>query len=245
MNVKIVLAYDGTHYFGWQKSASGPTIEEELERVLERICRHKIQLQAASRTDAGVHARGQVVNVQMLIPRIDLLFRSLEKLLPPDIRPISIECVDDAFHPTLDCIGKEYHYELCYGRIQLPQWRHFSWHMWYPIDLAAIREGAKLLIGKHDFAALTNHHEGRVPVDTVREITALDVVELPDQRLRFIVRGNHFLYKMVRNLVGTLVFTGRGKIAVDAIPSILTERKRTLAGITAPAHGLTLQKIFY
>jgi tRNA pseudouridine38-40 synthase len=157
-NIKLIVAYDGRHYLGWQKTQEGPSIEEGLQQVLEKIFQEPIQLQAASRTDAGVHAIGQVVNFishhsQITIERLKI---SLNSLLPDDIRILKVEQMPKNFHPTLDCKEKEYHYWICNDTVQLPQHRFYSWHIHTPLDIAAIKRGATFLKGIHDFAALCN-----------------------------------------------------------------------------------------
>jgi len=240
-NIKLILAYEGTHYLGWQKTAMGPSIEEELEKALAQILRHPVSLQAASRTDAGVHAEGQVVNffTDVKIP-LEKLQKSLNGLLAKDISVIKIELADESFHPTLDSQGKEYHYSVCLGSTQLPFYRNFSWHFAYPVNIDEIRKAAHRLKGRHDFAAFTNERQE----DNVREIFDI-VIEPSENRLKIRVSGNNFLYKMVRNIVGTLLYVGCGKLSSDEVPSILASRDRTRAGVTAPALGLVLKEVFY
>jgi len=225
----------------------GPSIEATMLVVLEKILQEKISLQAASRTDAGVHARGQVVNFSTGKDNLDLarLERSLNGLLPSDIATLRVELASSDFHPSLDVKGKEYHYELCSLPAQLPHNRHFSWHCPYPLDVELIRRECKALIGEHDFAAFCNSMNGELPDDTRREITRIDLLKLPNNRFRFEVEGRHFLYKMVRNIVGYLVYVGCGKLKAGSLTKILTSRDRKLGGITAPAHGLTLFEIKY
>lgn len=246
-NLKLKIAYEGTHYFGWQKTATGPSIEQTLQSALEQILRRPIQLQAASRTDLGVHANGQIVNFAFpdTIDDLHRLHYACNCLLPSDIRILSIEEVLDRFHPTLDCIGKEYHYHLCNTGVQLPQHRLYSWHVPHLIQLPAMREAAKHLIGEHDFKAFCNTRKNMVYDSYVRHVTKIELIIMPENRLRFAIAGNHFLYKMVRNLVGTLVYVGLGKIGVPDIIEILRSGSRPLAGITAPAHGLFLDTVRY
>ena len=240
-NIKLILAYEGTRYLGWQKTAMGPSIEGELDKAVTQILRHPVKLQAASRTDAGVHAAGQVVNffTTSEMP-LDKLQKGLNGVLPEDISVLKIEEADDHFHPTLDSQGKEYHYSVCLGPTQVPFYRNFSWHFIYAIDVEAMKKAAFYLKGSHDFSALTNERED----DNVREIFDIGV-ELLESRLKIRVSGNNFLYKMVRNIVGTLLYVGCGKISVEKIPVILESKDRTLAGMTAPALGLVLKEVFY
>lgn len=245
-NIKILLSYEGTHYLGWQKTPMGPSIEEALERAASQLLREPLSLQAASRTDAGVHAAGQVVNFFSEKSALDIyrLHNGLNALLPKDISVKKTEKASEGFHPTLDAAGKEYHYSLCTAPAQLPFHRRFSWHCPYPLSLELMRSAADQLIGLHDFSAFCNE-QTLIKGDKTREIFSIEILSLPEGRIRICVKGNHFLYKMVRNIVGTLVYIGRGKIPLEALPAILASRDRKQAGVTAPAHGLTLWQVFY
>lgn len=246
-NLKLTVAYDGRNYLGWQKTIEGPSIEESLQRVLEQILQQPLPLQAASRTDAGVHAVGQVVNClpEVLRPTPERLCISLNMLLPDDIRILHVELAPEAFHPTLDCKEKEYHYWICNSPVQLPQNRFYSWHVHFPLDLAAMDQAAKLLIGTHDFAAFCNALQETAYETTIRTIHSLELIRHPGQRLQIVVRGSNFLYRMVRNLAGSLVDIGRRKLMLEQLEPLLAHGKRANAGITAPAHGLTLFRVYY
>ncbi|MDF2577270.1 MAG: trua3 [Chlamydiales bacterium] len=247
VNLRAKIAYDGTNYLGWQKTTMGPSIEESLQNVLEKILQQRLVLQAASRTDARVHAEGQVINFYCLRPKISLnrLQLSTNALLPKDITLLQIEEAPYKFHPTLDAIGKEYHYHMCYGPILLPLLRHHVWHYPYDLNIEEMKQAIPYFLGKHRFAALRNFRNDLDLEDDIRTIREITILHEPPYSLKFIIKGDHFLYKMVRNLVGTLVYVGRGKILRKEIPHILTSRNRTQAGITAPAHGLTLKQVFY
>ncbi len=241
-NLKLTIAYEGTSYLGWQKTEMGPSIEGELQKVLEQILQHPVKLQAASRTDAGVHAEAQVVNFFTSKEVVlDRLKKSINGLLPADIRIVGIEMMPDGFHPTLQAKGKEYHYSICYGPTQLPFHRNFSWHFVKPLDIEKMKEAASFLIGKHDFSALTNEKQE----DNVREVFHIKIEEIEPTRLRIRVAGNHFLYKMVRNIVGTVVYAGCDRLLLNDIRSLLESGNRSFAGMTAPAHGLTLKSVYY
>lgn len=248
-NIKLVIAYDGTAYLGWQKTPTGPSIEAALQNVLEKILQHEVALQAASRTDAGVHAVGQVVNFLTLHPPqkfgLDKLKISLNSLLPKDISVLSVEEASPHFHPTLDCKGKEYCYYVCWDHSQLPHQRLYSWHYPHSLSLEKMMESIPYLIGNRDFSAFCNHKKNASYKDFCRDLTAIEIIENGPKNLCFRISGNHFLYKMVRNLVGTLVYIGRGKINKDDLPIILESGDRTLAGVTAPAYGLFLNAIYY
>lgn len=240
MNVKLTLAYDGTHYLGWQKTHMGPSIEATLEQVLAQVLRHPVVLQAASRTDAGVHAEGQVVNF-FTDSSADLrkLQGALNGLLPKDISVYGIEQASENFHPTLNATGKEYHYKLCATPTQLPFHRNTSWHIYYPLNFDLMQQAAQQLIGTQDFSAFTNIRTD----DAIRTITDIQLTTHPS--LTIVVKGTSFLYKMVRNIVGTLVYVGCGKLPHDIIPQLLQNKDRREAGMTAPAHGLILKNVFY
>lgn len=241
-NIKLVLAYDGTRYLGWQKTKMGLSVEEALEKAIFQIVQHPVSLQAASRTDAGVHAEGQIVNffTEKTLEE-DRLCKSINALLPDDISALLAKEAPVSFHPTLDCRSKEYHYSLCLGATQLPFYRSFSWHFPYTLDIEAMQKGAGLLIGEHDFSSFTNEPKE----NNVRELYRLDILPQEENRLKIVVAGNNFLYKMVRNIVGTLVYIGCGKLQIADLPKIIDSKDRTLAGVTAPARGLCLKQVNY
>ena len=241
-NIKLTVAYDGTHYLGWQKTIAGPSIEAALEEALSQVLQHPLKLQAASRTDAGVHAEGQVVNFFTDSPlSLERMKKSFNALLPAEIRIVQIEEMPSAFHPTLDAVGKEYHYEVCLGPVQLPFDARISWHFVKPVNLEEMRKSTKILIGKHNFSALTNERQE----DTIREIYRIDIEEISLGRIRICVAGNRFLYKMVRNVVGTLLYVGCGMLTLEGVAALLVSGNRSEAGMTAPAHGLSLKQVFY
>jgi tRNA pseudouridine38-40 synthase len=245
-NYVLRLAYDGTHFFGWQKTPLGFSIEEVVEKKLEQILQHRVQLQAASRTDRGVHAEDQWVNFLSSSPiETAALKRSLNALLPSTIRTLHVYQMPFDFHPTLHVLAKEYHYDLSLGSVQMPRDQLVCWHVPYPLNLDRMRSASRHLIGTHDFSSFCNFRKNLDYQDTKRHIATLELEKLSEERLLIRIIGKHFLYKMVRNIVGTLVDVGKGKIDPDAIPAVLQARKRSLAGVTAPAHGLILKKIYY
>lgn len=246
-NIKLKIAYDGSAYKGWQKTGTGTSIEEKLEAALQTLLQKPVLLQAASRTDAGVHAQGQVVNFVMSLDRvpIDQVVYRLNCLLPKDIAVLELQEVSENFHPTLDCHSKEYHYLVYCGQVQAPHQRHYAWHYHYPLNLLLMREAASLFLGTHDFSALCNEKKITSYDSYIRSVELIEIEEQFDELLCFKVRGNNFLYKMVRNIVGTLVHVGRGMISLDQMKSLLEGKDRRQAGITAPAHGLTLYHVNY
>ena len=245
-NVKMIVAYDGTAYLGWQKTKTGKSIEAELEGALKRILQEEVTLQAASRTDRGVHADGQVVNFFVTRTDLDLglVRKGLNAVLPKDISVKSLEAVESAFHPTLHCSAKEYHYIICNTPVQLPFYRHCSWHVRPPLKLEEMRKAAETLLGKHDFSAFCNER-ALWTKNSVCQLFQIAITPFEEERLRISITGDHFLYKMVRNIVGTLAYVGMGKLSWETLPAILAQKDRAQGGITAPAHGLTLKQVFY
>lgn len=245
-NIQLILAYDATHFLGWQKTPLGPTIEESLEKVLSQILQEKIHLQAASRTDAHVHAEGQSVNFfthkdSLSLPK---LLQGINALLPPSIVALHIEEKPLSFHPTLDNFGKKYQYFVCNTPYQLPKHRFFSWHVKPSLNLDAMKKAAKHLLGTHDFSAFCNDRS-LLDKDPTCTLYSIEIIPIEEHRFKFSIIGNRFLYRMMRNLVGTLVYVGQGKILPEQVKEILFQQKRSLAGITAPAHGLQLTQVFY
>lgn len=252
MNVVLRIAYDGSRFVGWQKTNLDPhrfpSIEYELERALERIVQHKVQLEAASRTDRGVHAEGQCVSFLLHKPHCDLqaLIYSLNALLPKDIRVLDAESIGDpSFHVTLSARSKEYHYRIAYGRTLLPLLRHTHWHFPYPLDTAKMSQAARAFIGTHDFASFRNRRKDQDPEDTIRELYAIDILQERHDTLLICMHGANFLYKMARNIAGTLAYIGAGKMSEDSVEKLLLTRSRVDAAMTAPSHGLVLHKVFY
>jgi len=230
---KAIVCYEGTFYFGWQKTITGPSIQEELEKALFKITGELTTPEAASRTDRGVHARGQVVQFSLqkaLEPKV--LQRGLNGILPKDIRVL--DCSFEDFHPTLDALGKEYHYHFSVDDVQDPTQRFFAWHCYFPLDREKMIQAAQQFTGKHDFSPFSTEKKEN-PYCTIESI----VVEKECIK----IKGDRFLYKMARALAGTIIYYGTGK--VTKIDHILTSKDRKEAGITAPAHGLYLHKVFY
>lgn len=234
-NTKLIIAYDGTNYFGWQNVGDNPSIEKALQDAIFKLTQVKPRLNAASRTDRGVHAEGQVVS---FLGSKKITLAGLNALLPPDIRILSLEYVEDDFHATLNSKGKEYQYSICKSHVMSPFLRGYVWHYPRPISLDLMREGAKILVGEHNFSSFANNGE-----NGVRNISSIEIIE--NEIIKINISGDKFLYKMARNLAGTLVYIGCEKIKLQDLDAILKSKKRELAGITAPAHGLCLKRVFY
>ncbi|MBS0625991.1 MAG: tRNA pseudouridine(38-40) synthase TruA [Verrucomicrobia bacterium] len=242
MNIKLILTYDGTHYFGWQKTKTGPSVQESLEKALFQILRTPVLTEAASRTDRGVHARGQVVSFVLEEERdLSLLQYNLNSVLPSDIRILSLEETADSFHPTLDAVGKEYRYSICLGPVFDPFQRQYAWHVHQPLDLEAMQAAALAFIGTHDFSSFTTEDVE----ESTRTLFDVKIAVLPENQLEIRLYGDRFLYKMARRIVGTLVEIGQGKIPVGQVGTLFEKPNRSTAGMTAPAHGLFLHQVFY
>lgn len=244
-NLKMTIAYDGTPYLGWQKNNAGASIEECLQTALQQVLQEDISLSAASRTDSGVHAKGQVVH--FLTTHSLCLYklqRSLNSLLDDAIAVLNIEEVPMQFHSTLNAVKKEYWYHICFGRIQNPFFCRTSWHFPYSLALDEMQKAAHHLMGEHDFSAFCNERS-IWDRSTVCDIKKLSISLISKDRMRFIILGDHFIYKMVRNLVGTLAYVGCAKLAANQISNLLTSKDRSQIGMTAPSHGLVLKKVYY
>ena len=246
-NIVITVAYDGTQFFGFQKTDTGRSVESELEQALVTILQHKVLLQAASRTDRGVHASSQIVNF-ITSKKLDLqkLRHRLNQLLPEDIVVLKAEEAPFfEFHPTLHAKAKTYHYQIHSTDTLMPYHRFTHWHIPTALNLEAMRKACSPFIGSHDFNAFCNQRKGVRYKDTIREISSLEIIEVEENRLRIEITGTNFLYKMARNIAGTLVYVGMGKLQISDIKNIISQKRRAAAGITAPAHGLFLHKVFY
>ncbi|WP_449538502.1 tRNA pseudouridine(38-40) synthase TruA [Ferdinandcohnia sp. Marseille-Q9671] len=241
---KCIISYDGTNFSGYQVQPNKRTVQSECERVLQKI--HKgwpVKIVASGRTDANVHAIGQVIHFDSdLGMRVESWKRALNAMLPDDIRVRSIEQVHPDFHARFDVKAKEYRYKLLLRQDASVFSRHFTYHYPYPLDIDGMREAARNVIGTHDF---TSFCASRTEVqDKVRTIYQIKI-EKHDDELVFSFVGNGFLYNMVRILVGTLLEVGSGKREPSSLATIVREKNRSLAGKTAPGHGLYLWKVFY
>ncbi|HSX38205.1 MAG TPA: tRNA pseudouridine(38-40) synthase TruA [Chlamydiales bacterium] len=242
MHYKLLVSYDGTKYLGWQKTKTGASIQETIQIALKRISQEEILPEAASRTDRGVHAMGQVVSfsLQKKFHPKDLK-QAMNALLPPDIRVLELDSVSPCFHPALQAKDKSYHYSLCFSEVQDPLHRLYSWSFRYPLEIEAMNQASLVLLGTHDFSAFANEKK-KHPFCTIHGI---EFSSFANNRLQIAITANRFLYKMARTIVGTLIYIGCGKLPKDSIYKILTSKNRKLAGITAPAHGLTLYRVGY
>jgi tRNA pseudouridine38-40 synthase len=242
-NYKLILAYEGTNYHGFQIQNNALTIQELLENALQKIYKQHIRVHPAGRTDRGVHARGQVVNFKApdYVP-VNNLPAALNSILPADIIVYNASLVPDSFHARFNAKGKCYIYRLDLGAYPDLFWRRFAWHIPVKLDLEQMKEAAIYMIGRRDFASF--QAAGSSTKDTVRELYELSFSS-NNQILSLTFKADGFLYKMVRNITGTLVDVGRGRIQLSAIPALLEKKDRRYAGLTAPAHGLCLENVYY
>ena len=239
----LTVAYDGTDYCGWQRQTNGVSIEEVLQKAVDKVNGRSTPIIGASRTDAGVHALGNaaVFDTELGIDA-DVFAKALNTCLPPDIRIRTSREVPGDFHPRYGECLKTYEYYVQNTSDVIPTLRRTNWYVSYQLDIGAMREGAAILTGKHDFKSFCCPRTG--VKTTVREVTAFDIVKDQDA-LTFHVEGTGFLMHMVRIMVGTLIRVGRGFYGPDHVTEILEARDRTMAGATAPPHGLFLIGLDY
>jgi len=241
---KIILEYDGTNYSGWQRQKNTrDTIQQILENKLSILNKSYVLAISAGRTDAGVHAKEQVINFKLEVDiPIERLPFALNSLLPKDIICKDAKEVDSEFHARYDTQGKLYRYRLSNCKFPSVFTRNYVYNIRSNIDFGKIKKAAPLLVGTHDFASFQN--SGSDIVDTVRTIKRIDISEVEDE-YHFAIEGNGFLYKMVRIIMGTFIEIGLNKIELSELNNILKAKDRRRAGFTAPAKGLTLMKVYY
>ena len=241
--VGLVVAYDGTNYCGWQIQPNGITIQGVLNDTLSELLGEKIETIGASRTDAGVHALGNVAvfDTNTKIPGEKISY-ALNQRLPEDIRIQLSEEVEPDFHPRYCDCSKTYEYHILNTRIPIPTKRLTNYFVSYDLDVEKMRKAAGYLIGEHDFVSFCNV---RTDVeDTVRTVTELEILK-DGEEITIRISGNGFLYNMVRIIVGTLIRVGRGFYEPEKVKEILEAKDRKAAGVTAPPHGLILAEIRY
>jgi tRNA pseudouridine38-40 synthase len=242
--VKLTLEYDGTRYVGWQVQPNGPSIQAEVERALAELHKAPRRVTAAGRTDAGVHAFGQVVSFREERPLpISAYVKGMNALLPADVAVRAASIEPDGFDARRSARGKRYRYVVENFETRAPLTRLRAWQLFGPLDVAAMRDAARHLVGRHDFAAFQaadcdSEH-------AVREVRRLDVVGQAGGRIEVVVEATAFVKHMIRNVVGTLVEVGQGRREAASIPALLASGDRTKAGRTAPPQGLVLEDVFY
>jgi tRNA pseudouridine38-40 synthase len=251
-NIKIVLAYDGTGYAGWQRQLGQPSIQQVVEEALARMTQAPVILHGAGRTDAGVHAEGMVANFQTeaSLPLAGLL-KGLNSMLPQDIRVLNAENVANDFHARYNAIGKVYVYTFMAGETMPPCARLYAVQVRQDFDFKAVQLCLPLLVGTHDFSSFEtagsrdfSRTGGRGAVRTIFD-ARLDAEGKDAGGVRLTIGGDGFLRHMVRNIVGTLFAVGRGRLTPLDFQKVMAARDRSQAGMTAPAKGLTLKNVLY
>jgi tRNA pseudouridine38-40 synthase len=247
--VKLVLtiAYDGAAYAGWQVQKTGVGVQEKVEEALAKLFRSHPRLHSSSRTDTGVHALGMVAHFEIpaaewRMPAAKLAL-ALNSFLPEDIRVMQARRGRSSFHARFDATGKQYRYVVWNHPAMNPLLRHTAWHVPQPLDARAMQAAARLFLGRHDFKSFANQRSYEME-STVRTLTRCEIQRRGPQ-LTFVIEGDGFLYKMCRGLVGTLAQLGRGRFTEGDLRQMLAARDRRAAGMTAPAHGLVLWRVFY
>jgi len=247
LKFKLTIAYDGTAYQGWQVQKTGTGVQEKVEAALAKLFPSKPRLHSSSRTDTGVHALGMAAHFE--VPRAEFriparkLALALNAHLPEDVRVLAAARAPRDFHARFHATGKQYRYFVWNHPALNPLLRATAWHVPRKLDLQAMRAAAKLFVGKHDFQSFAAN-PGYAKESTVRRLTRCDAKK-SGPLLTFTVEGDGFLYKMCRGIVGTLVQVGLGRFSVSEVKAMLAQRDRRVAGMTAPAQGLVLWKVFY
>jgi tRNA pseudouridine38-40 synthase len=241
-NIRLTLAFEGTAYHGWQIQKDRPTVQGIVSEAVAKIIGEPPNLIGSGRTDSGTHARGLIANFQTssrMTPR--QFVRALNCLLPRDIRVLSAKSVSPEFHARRSARSKTYRYQVYLGPILAPHLIREYFHYPFRIDIEKMSQAARLFVGEHDFASFAKTNSCS---NTVRRVFRCDIKK-QGNRLHLTVEGNGFLHHMVRNMAGTLIEIGRGSISLEAFKDLFVRRDRTLAGFTAPAHGLVLLKVQY
>lgn len=242
--VKLILSYDGTRFVGWQVQPNGRSVQAEVEKALGTLHKAPRRVTAAGRTDAGVHALGQVVSFpeQRPLP-LEAYVKGMNALLPEDVAVHSASIEPDGFDARRSARGKRYRYVIENRATRAPLTRQRSWQLFGPLDVGAMREAARHLVGRHDFAAF--QASDCAADHAVREVRRLDVLGEAGGRVEVVVEATAFVKHMVRNIVGTLVEVGQGRRAPGSMAELLRRGDRREAGRTAPPQGLFLEEVSY
>ena len=243
-NFKFIIEYDGTAYHGWQRQKDDRTIQQEIEQALAEMTRGPVPINGSGRTDAGVHAYGQVANFHCETDLTPEVFKKgLNSILPKDIVIKDCQRVSGSFHARYDVKSKVYHYRIWNHELPLAIGRHYAWHIRRKLNVTAMQSAMAHLIGEHDFKAFEG--TGSPRSHTIRRVSIAELSEDVDGALIFKIEADGFLRYMVRNIVGTLVDVGLGKIPPADVKVILESKNRGNASPTAPAHGLFLMEVKY
>ena len=247
LKLKLTVAYDGTHYKGWQVQKNGGTVQQRIEEALRRLFPSVKRIHSSSRTDTGVHARGMVAHVEVSKAEYRIEDRklrlALNAFLPDDVRVMEARRVSMTFHARFDATGKQYRYTVWNHPVMDPLQHNTAWHVPRELDFERMQRGARHFVGKRDFRAFAVKREYELR-STVRTVTGCKIHK-KDSMLTWVIEGDGFLYKMCRGIVGTLVEVGTGKLKPGDVRDILKSRDRARAGVTAPPHGLVLWKVHY
>jgi tRNA pseudouridine38-40 synthase len=246
MRYKITIEYDGTNLVGWQKQQEGKSAQEYLETALFNFAHQKSEIYAAGRTDAGVHALAQVahfdLNTDMELFRIREAFNANLRDMAAPVAVIDVEHVPDDFHARFSATGRGYIYRLLNRRARTVLLENRVWHVGFPLDVDLMREGAKHLLGHHDFSSFRG--AGCQALSPLKTLDKLEIIKNGDE-IDFVVEARSFLYHQVRNMVGTLKMVGDKHLSPNDVKTILESKCRAKAGVTAPACGLYLNKVMY
>ncbi len=247
--VRLRVEYDGTRFNGWQVQANAPSVQEALENAIRRLTGERVRVRGAGRTDAGVHARGQVAVAALpaSLP-LEKIAEALNSRLPDSVAVTGASEASPAFDPRHDCVMKQYSYSLTLGPVRPALGDRRSWHSKRPVDVEAMAEAARAFEGTHDFTSFCNHE--LASRDNIRTIVRSALEELPPdragrRRVVYRVEGRSFLYNQVRAMAGTLLGIGQGRFPRDALPAMLRARDRAAAGESAPPWGLCLEWVLY
>jgi tRNA pseudouridine38-40 synthase len=243
-NFKMIIEYDGTDYHGWQRQKQDRTIQGKIEQAILLMTAKQVRLYASGRTDAGVHACGQTANFcceTELTP--EAIQKGLNSILPSDIVIQDCRSIHESFHARYDARSKIYHYKILNRSLPAAIGRQYALFVRRKLDTAAMRQAITHILGSHDFKAFEG--TGSPRSHTIRNVMAADLTEKADGRLTFKIEADGFLRFMVRNIVGTLLDVGLGKISTEEFKEILESRDRSRAGATAPSHGLFLMEVKY
>jgi tRNA pseudouridine38-40 synthase len=243
-NFKLTIEYDGSCYCGWQRQKSEPTIQEEIEKALNKMTGQTISLKGSGRTDAGVHAYGQVANFSCNTSlTADVFLKGLNSLLPKDIVIKGCENVSEDFHARYSAKQKTYAYRILNRTLPCAIGRQYAWHIRTRLDNDAMKRALQHVVGTHDFKAFEG--AGSPRTHTIRTVESVEIYRKDSDSLIFEITADGFLRFMIRNVVGTLVEVGTGKCTPDGFYRILQSRDRNQAGVTAPPHGLFLMRVEY
>ncbi len=243
-NIKLILQYDGTNYAGWQIQPDVKTVQGVLKNAVETLVDHQVKLYGASRTDAGVHALGQVAAFKTEKSHsLNTIKKGLNAILPEDIRVVDVEEVDSSFHPRFDAKGKTYRYRFFIGEVVPPFERLYCYHIKGKVDIDKMMSAANFFVGEKDFSSFRDSM--CTAKNPVKKIKVSKFNLLNNGFLEYIITGDSFLHHMVRNIAGTLLWIGKGKIETDFLPHLFEKKDRTLAGPTLDAKGLFLERVYY